>query len=143
DDVRCKLGNGCPPGSEKAFSPDAAAPAPIANPAANTAFTMSNAPCDATNLGGISFISDQFAPFGAVYQVDVAGKHICRFYEDGMGIYSIAWSPDGQRLAYVNSGGLAVIDYDGTHKVTLFDGDVRHEALDWSPDSKQIVFAAY
>lgn len=64
---------------------------------------------------------------------------------------SVAWSPDGQRLA-INAWSLEVtkphsrlfsINRDGTNLIPLYDDDIRGgTAFAWSPDGQQLAFAA-
>ncbi len=69
--------------------------------------------------------------------------------EDGSGSHRLvasggsnpAWSPDGEKIAYVNSGDIWVMNADGSGKTRLTtEGTNRSPA--WSPDGKKIAFAS-
>jgi len=65
-------------------------------------------------------------------------------------IAQAAWSPDGNRIAYVSSAGeigsppyhIAVMNKNGEDVQELTEGRVRHYSPTWSPDGKQIAFIA-
>jgi len=57
-----------------------------------------------------------------------------------------AISPDGQRVAFVRSGGehgLYIIDIDGGDERMIFNGGEGIRGPSWSPDGEQIVFSRY
>ena len=49
-----------------------------------------------------------------------------------------AWSPDGQRIAFVRGDGIHVMNADGSDAVRLTTGDDNDPA--WSPDGRRIAF---
>jgi TolB protein len=55
-----------------------------------------------------------------------------------------AWSPDGNRIAFVSDrdgdGEIWVMNKDGSNKTKLSDNDVLDELPDWSSDGSRIVF---
>ncbi|MEJ2649973.1 MAG: hypothetical protein P8016_16380, partial [Sedimentisphaerales bacterium] len=62
---------------------------------------------------------------------------------DGIPWAGIAWSPDGQQIAYTAGGNLHVISSDGGQsRIIKTDLDARHLKIDWSRDGKQIAFTA-
>lgn len=59
--------------------------------------------------------------------------------ERGGSVTALAWSPDGESIAYfMNTGGLYVIGADGTGRRQI--SAASGFELDWSPDGSQIVF---
>jgi Tol biopolymer transport system component len=62
---------------------------------------------------------------------------------DGCGVESPTWSPDGQQIAFLSWGRitptqLVAISVDGTRRRVLLDADVSSPA--WSPDGTKIAF---
>ena len=51
--------------------------------------------------------------------------------------YAPAWSPSGDRIAFVTKGNLWVADVDGTHR-----GEITRDAADpaWSPNGRRLAF---
>ena len=50
-----------------------------------------------------------------------------------------SWSPDGTRIAFTGSSGIAVVNADGSGVQTLNDGAWPSDP-DWSPDGSKITF---
>ena len=53
----------------------------------------------------------------------------------------IAWSPDGQTIAYVTGANIFLIRPDGTYRTTLDTGTASAAWPSWSPDGTRIAFA--
>jgi dipeptidyl aminopeptidase/acylaminoacyl peptidase len=77
-----------------------------------------------------------------LWTVSVDGEGLKRLFSTG-GVFSVAWSPDGERIAFVDGdrGDVYIIGADGSdpHRVarafTAFDVE-----LSWSPESDRIAF---
>lgn len=79
---------------------------------------------------------------GTVYVVDVAGGEPERVTAPAAGIYSVAWSPAGDLIAFTTLGARASVSLvrpDGTeeHVVSPTTDDVGYPS--WSPDGKAFV----
>jgi Tol biopolymer transport system component len=66
----------------------------------------------------------------------------------GDGVYELAYSPDGEQIAYFTGGGdhshtLRVMSSDGTDgRTLLFHPEASHiNDLDWSPDGQRLMFS--
>jgi hypothetical protein len=59
---------------------------------------------------------------------------------DGIGSHSLAWSPDGSRLAFNGPGGIWVIGADGSGLRKLIPGGGNPS---WSPDGSSIAYQSY
>jgi len=97
-----------------------------------------------------------FARADGIYAMHVDGSHVHRLMHirpDSIrwvaSIRSLAWSPDGKKLAYWMRGQIWVMNADGTHNVALvgtpvapLDGypTMDPESPTWSPDGRQIAY---
>jgi Tol biopolymer transport system component len=59
--------------------------------------------------------------------------------------HPFAWSPDGQRIAYLATDGITssnifVMDADGGDQRNLTNYDANYLSMDWSPDNRYIAF---
>ena len=57
----------------------------------------------------------------------------------------IAWSPDGDHLAYVDHGSIFVMNSEGVERraVALMSGDEIFPSLSWSPDGSRIAYSEH
>lgn len=77
-----------------------------------------------------------------IYTVNPDGTGQRRIYEPTFDDASLvsAWSPKGNRIAYVAPGGLWTMSPTGAQRKRLTRGKGETLAPSWSPDGKQIVF---
>jgi Tol biopolymer transport system component len=77
---------------------------------------------------------------------DTDGSHIWTMHADGSAKRAIAdgarpsWSPDGAKIVFESSGGIATMDPDGSHGTPVLD---HGSAPSYSPDGTKIVFQSY
>jgi len=56
--------------------------------------------------------------------------------------FSLSWSPDGERIAFVSAYDIFIINADGTGRRNITNTPNTKECdLDWSPDGRRIVFS--
>jgi dipeptidyl aminopeptidase/acylaminoacyl peptidase/CubicO group peptidase (beta-lactamase class C family) len=60
----------------------------------------------------------------------------------GPGDHAPAWSPDGERLAFLRAGQLAVLHVDGGEPEQVTDLPLGAGAPRWSPDGRRLAFTA-
>ncbi|MHB0875487.1 MAG: DPP IV N-terminal domain-containing protein [Anaerolineae bacterium] len=80
-----------------------------------------------------------------IYIMSASGGDAVRLTSDGADKISVAWSPDGSRLAFAANTADAgadvfVIGVDGSGLVRLTDAPFDDYAPGWSPDGERIVF---
>jgi TolB protein len=91
----------------------------------------------AWSADGTKIVYARETPGGAYEEIRVVNA-------DGTGDHSLGirgarpvWSPDGTKIAFVDSRGIEVINADGTGATNIAEGGDP----DWSPDGTRIVFA--
>ena len=80
-----------------------------------------------------------------IYVIDADGKNRKRLAGIAGNNSYPAWSPDGQRIAFVNSGGelgsqIYVMDSNGENSKRLTDDAGGKSSPSWSPDGQSIAF---
>ncbi len=82
-----------------------------------------------------------------VFVIDADGTHKTRVTHNDLKETSLAWSPDGQHIAftYVRSDdpsreGLAVVSATGGASTTLYEAAADINSATWSPDGSRIAF---
>ena len=75
-----------------------------------------------------------------VANADGTGAHAVT--PDTLNVYWATWSPDGTRIAYTDSEGIAIVVASGGPPTRVTAGEPLQsvEALDWSPDGRTIAF---
>ncbi len=56
---------------------------------------------------------------------------------------SVAWSPDGTQLAYVQGAKLRLIAPDGTGSTAIPVGNLNANSVTWSPDGSRLAFTGF
>ena len=75
--------------------------------------------------------------------IDTDGKNF-KTLGDFTNVLQVAWSPDGQHLAFLDeSMQIVVIDPDGSNPKTVTKSDEFSYSFTWTADSKQLTFIAY
>lgn len=102
---------------------------------------------DCSRIAYVGLVNDEARLI--VSNLDGTGKTQITDGEAG----SIAWSPDGSRLAFTRYAGylanddpvvhLHVVDVDGNNERRLTTGDVHDGSPSWSPDGERIVFSRH
>jgi Tol biopolymer transport system component len=81
-----------------------------------------------------------------LYSMDPSGGSTTRLTHLNTGVSSPAWSPDGRRVAFSQTGGesspaaISVMNADGTGLHALTSGDSLNGDPSWSPDGSLIAF---
>ncbi len=84
--------------------------------------------------------------FLAIFLVPAGGGEVRQLSveSDGVAQGAIAFSPDGERIAFFSDEQIKTIPVEGGGSEALFDaaGATRHSQLDWSPDGEKIAYSA-
>ncbi len=86
--------------------------------------------------------------YGSIYICDADGKNITLFIKDIRIRGDIAWSPDGEKIAFVGPGPIPVdsriymLDIQGKITCLVHLPQLLVSSLQWSPDGKYIAFDA-
>ena len=78
---------------------------------------------------------------GNVRVWDVDGTLVRAFRREGGMFYSVAWHPDGKRLAWGGDRGIRISELNGTPGPLLQDHDTPVRSVAWSPDGQQLASA--
>jgi Tol biopolymer transport system component/photosystem II stability/assembly factor-like uncharacterized protein len=77
-----------------------------------------------------------------IFNVDDEGSSIRKVTNTPQSEMQPAWSPNGRRIAYINSSQLCVMDYDGRNSSVIV-ASMPASSPDWSPDGSKITFSGY
>src|SRR5206468_6598574 len=80
-----------------------------------------------------------------LYHLDIQGKALQQISADPHGVLTLAWSPDGTRIAFTDvqdkARAIFTANADGSNLAALTYNTAVAGALAWSPDSQQIAFS--
>jgi Tol biopolymer transport system component len=109
-----------------------------------TGKTLKTLPVSSAELGDLTWAADgrrlAFAGTGGVWVMDVSDGTSRQILTCGEGAdgCSIAWAPDGSRIAVAHGATLDLIDPDGSNRVTVFIHGGGLAQPTWSPDGRRI-----
>ena len=75
---------------------------------------------------------------GGIYLMNANGTNQTVLTSGGIGYGTLAWSPNGQKIAFTCDG-ICVINTDGTNRINISTNPYDHSP-DWSPDGTRIAF---
>ncbi len=106
--------------------------------------SISSAQLDDTRIAFMSNRHDERS--WEIYLMNSDGKRVRRLTEHPQADGIPAWSPDGQKIAFVSFRNeprdIYVMNPDGTNLINLTQSPERSDSYpSWSPDGKQIVFS--
>lgn len=82
-----------------------------------------------------------------IYLMDVPRSLAQQVYPSDDWVFSMAWSPDGEQIAFSvqerNSYHLYVINADGSNPRRVTQQAASSQPLHWSPDGRQIIFESF
>jgi Tol biopolymer transport system component len=96
----------------------------------------------------VVFFSGRDGPT-SIYVMNSDGSELTRLTDGSKGDASPRWSPDGSRIAYSQSGSLAVMNADGSNIQTIMEAQPAQQAQpcraggfvgSWAPDGERIVY---
>ena len=77
-----------------------------------------------------------------LWQVTPTGSDVRELTPPGFDVESVAWSPDGSRVAIGANRHIWVMNADGTNLRQVTTGTLSEGAPAWSPDGKRIAFSS-
>lgn len=118
---------------------DAGAYTPAWSPAGDRiAFNVMKAPAEGQNSTTQNTRTE-------IYTMQTDGSDLQRVTTDATFNASLAWSPDGTRLAFVSTRAgnhdIYVINVDGTNQMQLTNNNAEDTLPAWSPDGQHVAFA--
>jgi Tol biopolymer transport system component len=107
-------------------------------------------PCWSPDGEWIAFVDWHQQPegkgFDAIYRIPAEGGEpmMVSSPKDSIGFGAIAFSPDGNRIAFFSEGAIRTIPVQGGESEVLVTNvsSSRHSQLDWSPDGTKIAWTA-
>lgn len=131
-----------PGGDPDIYTIDASSGAQLARLTRTTGIDSS--PCFSPDGSQIAFVSERSG--GAqIYKMNLDGSGATRVTFEGSRNYDPAWSPKGDRIAYVSQSGVFDVytvrtDGSGVTRITQGMGD--NEDPSWSPDGHYVAFSS-